>query len=106
MTIAATLVVTCSARWTEPAPSLDVFEVALSSLSAAIPAAFTPALLSSPKAFGRPNPSVFERERLVSLLRLALSVTFTFTVTRSPMRAARWSLKKAREPVRQREFGA
>ena len=32
--------------------------------------------------------------------------TFTRTVTRSPICCARWSLKKAREPCRHREFDA
>ena len=34
------------------------------------------------------------------------AVTLTFTVTSSPTCRARWSLKKAREPVRHSEFGA
>ena len=42
----------------------------------------------------------------VSLSRFALSVTFTSTVTMSPICWARWSLKKAREPCRQSEFAA
>jgi hypothetical protein len=35
----------------------------------------------------------------------ALSVMLTFTVRMSPTWWARWSLKKAREPLRQSEFG-
>ena len=52
-----------------------------------------------------PESSVADRLRLVPFSNLALSVIFTFTVMMSPTCMARWSLKNAREPLRQSEFG-
>ena len=51
-----------------------------------------------------PESSLLVRLRWVSLAMLALSVKLTVTVSRSPIRAARWSLKKAREPLRHSEL--
>ncbi len=51
-----------------------------------------------------PESSLLVRLRWVSLAMLALSVMLTVTVRRSPIRAARWSLKKAREPFRHSEL--
>ena len=51
-----------------------------------------------------PESSLLVRLRWVSLAILALSVKFTVTVRRSPTRAARWSLKNAREPFRHSEL--
>ena len=52
-----------------------------------------------------PESSLLVRLRLVPFSNLALSVIFTFTVMMSPTCMARWSLKNAREPLRQSEFG-
>ncbi len=51
-----------------------------------------------------PESSLAVRLRWVSLAMLALSVMLTVTVSKSPIRAARWSLKKALEPLRHSEF--
>src|SRR4029077_7987444 len=51
-----------------------------------------------------PESSLLSRLRWVSLAMFALSGVVTVTVSRSPIRAARWSLKKAREPFRHSEF--
>ena len=52
-----------------------------------------------------PESSVLVRLRWVSLAIAALSVMLTMTVRMSPTWRARWSLKKAREPLRHSEFG-
>ena len=103
VTTAATLVASCSARRTEPEPSLDESE---SSFRNELGSEFFFHFVSAPKKFSAPRSSPFLRLRLVVLSSWALSVTLTLTVTRSPTSRARWSLKKAREPVRQSEFGA
>ena len=52
-----------------------------------------------------PESSLSLRLRWVSFSKLALSVMLTVTVRMSPIWWARWSLKKAREPLRHSEFG-
>ena len=59
---------------------------------------------SSPRKFGSPAASDPARLAPVALARLALSAMFTSTVRMSPTCAARWSLKNARLPERQRLF--
>ncbi len=76
-------------RWTDPAPSLAVAEVAESSAVLPTPKDLPTVLFSRPRALGRPKLSVLARERLVSLLMFAWSVTLTFTVRMSPSLAAR-----------------
>jgi hypothetical protein len=88
----------------EPVPSVVVLELVDTSELGSDPGSRF--LDSTPKKFGTPILSPLVRERFVSLSRLALSVTLTFTVTMSPTCWARWSLKKAREPVRQSELAA
>ena len=107
MTTAATLVTSCSERRTEPSPLDDELELAASRDSAFVPSGrIFETCVSKPNMFSAPRLSPFWRARFVVLSMAALSVMRTRTVTRSPMRPARWSLKKAREPVRQSELGA
>ena len=61
---------------------------------------------SRPKRLGTPTDSPPERPPVLSFLRSAVSVMLTRTVTMSPTLAARWSLKKARLPARQRELAS
>ena len=68
-------------------------------------AAFMIGSFCLPKKLVTPESSVIARLRCVSLSILALSVMLTFTVRMSPIWCARWSLKKAREPLRHSEFG-
>ena len=58
-----------------------------------------------PKKLSMPESSLVSRLRCVSLAMIALSVMLTCTVRMSPTWCARWSLKKAREPLRHSEFG-
>jgi hypothetical protein len=53
----------------------------------------------------RPFVSAELRARVVSFCIAAWSSIAMFTVRMSPIWAARWSLKKARAPGRQSEFG-
>ena len=62
-------------------------------------------IVCEPRKAETPESSLAVRLRWVSFCRLALSVMLTVTVKRSPTRAARWSLKKARLPLRHSEFG-
>ena len=58
-----------------------------------------------PKKLSMLESSEATRLRLVSLSMMALSVMLTLTVRMSPTWCARWSLKKAREPLRHSELG-
>ena len=66
---------------------------------------FMSGTLGLPKKLSMPESSALVRLRWVSLAILALSVMLTLTVRMSPIWCARWSLKKAREPLRQSELG-
>src|ERR1700693_2046762 len=68
-------------------------------------AEFMIGILLRPNRLSMPESSLLARLRWVSLAILALSVMLTLTVRMSPTWWARWSLKKAREPLRQSELG-
>ena len=61
-------------------------------------------LPSRPNRLSTPIFSLPVRDREVWLLILAESEKRTLTVRMSPMRMARWSLKKPRAPARQSEL--
>src|ERR1700730_11196296 len=103
VTTAATLVCSASWRLTEPLPSLEAVESAVRMRPGNMLFPVTPSVLLPTKSV-MPESSLLVRLRWVSLAILALSVMLTVTVRRSPTRAARWSLQKAREPFRHSEL--
>jgi hypothetical protein len=88
---------------TEPLPSLEAVESAVRIRPGNIFCALAPSVLLPMKSV-IPESSLLVRLRWVSLAMLALSVMLTVTVRMSPILAARWSLKKAREPLRHSEL--
>src|SRR5712671_380286 len=102
VTTAATLVFRFSVRATDPLPSYFEVESVVSILPGRILCACV--IVWAPMKSLIPESSLLVRSRLVSLLTLALSEKNTVTVRMSPMRAARWSLKKARLPFRHSEL--
>src|ERR1700732_5378168 len=102
VTTAATLVCSASWRLTEPLPSLDAVESVVSIRPGNIFSGCVTVLLPIKSVI--PESSLLVRLRCVSFAMLALSVILTVTVKRSPTRAARWSLKKARLPFRHSEL--
>ena len=62
-------------------------------------------MVLEPMKSSTPEFSLLMRLREVSFSNWARSVILTSTVRMSPTWCARWSLKKAREPLRQSEFG-
>ena len=103
VTTPATLVDSASWRLTEPLPSLEAVESAVKMRVGN--AELSTGSFCLPKKLVTPESSVLARLRWVSLAILALSVMLTLTVRISPTWCARWSLKKAREPLRQSELG-
>ena len=103
VTTPATLVESSSLRSTEPLPSVEPVESAVKMRVGT--GVFMIGTLGLPKKFAIPESSAALRLRAVSFSSEALSVIFTLTVRMSPIWLARWSLKKAREPVRQSELG-
>src|SRR5207253_2921548 len=97
-----TLVCNASWRLTEPLPSLDDVESVVRMRPGRI--LFAWVIVWDPMKSVTPESSLLVRLRWVSLAMLALSVMLTVTVRRSPIRAARWSLKNARLPFRHSEL--
>src|SRR4029453_777100 len=94
----------CNRSWglTEPLPSVDEVESVVRILPGKILSGCV--TVAEPAKSEMPESSLLERLRWVWLAMLALSVMLTVIVRRSPIRAARWSLKKAREPFRHSEL--
>src|SRR5581483_6519861 len=103
VTTPATLVLSSSVRSTDPLPLPVVLESAVKIRVGT--GVFMIGTFGLPKKLTIPESSVIVRVRFVSFSIFALSVMLSFTVRISPTWCARWSLKNAREPFRQREFG-
>ena len=104
-TVAATVRLIFSDRFTAPAPALLVAPLVSTICDGSkAPGRMCPSTVSRPKKCGTPALLVVVREVLVEFWVLAESEMSICTVRMSPTRLARWSMKKARAPVRPREL--
>lgn len=105
VTTAAIVRLIFSERLIWPAPALELVELVSMAFAGSKPPGRTlPRVLSRPRKCGTPAFVPEVRELLVALVVLALSSMSMLTVRMSPTRLARWSLKKARAPVRHSEL--
>src|SRR3990167_9248352 len=105
VTTAATVREIFSERVTAPVPWLLVVELVLMALAGSKPPGRNrPRLDSRPRRLSTPALMPELRELLLALEVWAESLMSIWTVRMSPTRLARWSMKKARAPVRHREF--
>src|SRR5579883_3537013 len=91
--------VTVSDRWIWPVPVLPLELLIEISLLGSIGTCAS--RFSRPNRLGMPAASVLLRVAVEEFCTFAESAMLTRIVTKSPTRAARWSLKKARAPGRQ-----